>query len=163
MNGVLQAFVTAAAVAVLSAIAIMILKRFVPENPTPTESKETIPYSQANRIRFASISVIIAWVSLLTFVLAIGASALHILNPVVIAWAVLSLVVFFSFYVIAAIFLKCDKCRRRMLFQWSNQIIPPFSEKIFGMTGWAGIVLKVVIRKKFRCMYCGQKYDLHKS
>ena len=164
MNGVLQAFITAVTVAVLSAIAITILKRFVPKDPTPTENTEAISYSQTKLIRFASFFVMIAWTGFLMFWPAVALVAFHVLkNPIVIVWVLLMLVGGGFLYASTAIFLKCDKCRRRMLFQWSNQIIPPFSEKIFGMTGWSATVLNVAVHKKFRCMYCGQKYNLQKK
>lgn len=52
--------------------------------------------------------------------------------------------------------LRCPSCQHHLLVQWTTT--PRFSDKDSGLNEWASIVLLVIMRKTFRCMYCGQTY-----
>lgn len=62
-------------------------------------------------------------------------------------------------YLALAIYLKCPVCSHRFLFQ----TYAPKSEKArtkWGIDYWAFVVVDVLLRRNFVCMYCGTNFVL---
>lgn len=108
-------------------------------------------------IRIAATFVFSAWVALVAFLLSIVLAKANVWQSEPLTLGSLSLVVTAGvIYLAAAALVKCPKCGRPLLFQWVTQ--PKFAEPYRGLDGWASIIVRVVLRKPFRCMYCGQRY-----
>jgi hypothetical protein len=60
-------------------------------------------------------------------------------------------------YIAVAFSVRCPRCSRNVLVTWTSN--PPFSETFFGFEGWSAIAVRVLVRRDFRCMYCGQRYS----
>ena len=61
-------------------------------------------------------------------------------------------------YTSVAFVLRCPRCTRRIFGQGTTR--PPYSETVFGVEGWGAVVLRVAVRKQFRCMHCGQRFAI---
>ena len=61
-------------------------------------------------------------------------------------------------YVTLALLLRCPQCSRYVTIQLVTN--PPYVEKVRGHTGWSAVIVSAAIDRKFRCMYCGQRFHL---
>lgn len=107
---------------------------------------------------FACFFYLIAWGALLYPILFFVITALDksyslSFNPIacleVIFWCLLALLPINHF-------VRCKHCHKRLLVQEFET--PDYVEPVMGMKGWSSIVIRVITRRPFRCMYCGQKY-----
>jgi hypothetical protein len=127
-------------------------------HPTQVFSSAGIePAPRMLLLRVAAVVVIAGWAALLIFVLAIILASTHLWQSEMLAYVSLAMVVGAGlFYLPAALAIRCSKCGRPLIFQWVTS--PKFSEPYRGLNAWASIVVRVALRKSFRCMYCGQSY-----
>ena len=118
-------------------------------------------YPKQQLLRAAAMVVAIAWASILAFIVALAAilvlaafdvpvSALPFVIPMFVT------LVMAIIYLGLAFRIRCRVCANHVLIQKTTQ--PPFQETRQGFDGWATIVLRVLRRQPFRCMYCGQRY-----
>jgi len=116
-------------------------------------------YPQSKLILVDAITVVIAWLALLTCLglLALGFFSswkpdefwLKVSGAVFVVFAVL--------HVILALFHACPSCGKHPTVQGFS---PPHenSTSIGGMDGWASVVWSVVTRRRFTCIHCGAKF-----
>ena len=129
--------------------------------PTVTAEPDAVQvFPMPRMLKISALSVIAAWASILAVVVGVLAAKIGLPPTDFISRAVLGTVMlFFGLAVLhgsTAWMLQCPRCTRRLLVQTTSR--PPFGERMLGVTGWAAIVLQVVVRRPFRCMLCGQRF-----
>jgi hypothetical protein len=165
----MEEFFLALSASVLAALAAALVGRWVDQRLAPPVQNfvsadiKIVPHGLT--LKIGAVAVVAAWASIL-ILLALGIWALIVeralgspipgeINTLI----VLSLgafVAFMTVYGIAAYLVRCARCNRRVLAQALGQT--PFSERFGGLTGWGAVVLSVLARGTFRCLYCGQRY-----
>jgi hypothetical protein len=64
-----------------------------------------------------------------------------------------------ALYIAIASMIRCPKCTRHLLIQWTDR--PQYVEKTkLGAEGGTAILLKAAMNHDFRCMECGQSFCL---
>jgi hypothetical protein len=120
------------------------------------------PYPSALRLRIASYAMFCAWglllvaLALLGVALVIDVRYLHLGIRMFAAFGG-----FVVLYLALAVTLKCPKCHEKVTIQWTTE--PRYTERIWGMDGWASIIVRVATTGRFRCMYCGQRFTLSRE
>ena len=166
MSGFLMGFAGAMLGGVLTSIAVGWLEsRFrMPANTYPDDPVENFPGSLI--VRIGAVSVACAWLCLLTLLLLItwalvadrllaGVRSDHLERLVV-----RTLGVFLGIgllYTSVAFTARCSKCRGHVFVQWTRK--PPFTERVLGLDARAVVAVNILVRGRFRCMYCGQRYS----
>lgn len=124
------------------------------------ENESSSPFPQSKLLLFVSKMVICAWgviaigligalTSTVTKNLYIFLGSVSILMPIVIT------------YLVLAFMIKCTNCHKAITIQ--SFTTPPYvnANKIKGIIGWSGIILNVILNKKFTCMHCGTNYKIN--
>ena len=128
--------------------------------PVPARnSGGPLEYPRAMQLLFACRLVLVCWALLAAFMIGIALSftgwrVINVAVPVVLG---LFMTVAISYITIAS-FLRCPNCERHVIVQWVTH--PPFEEKLYGLIGWAAVVVGVLMYRRFRCMYCGQDFHV---
>lgn len=120
--------------------------------PSAFSDAPSLAFTSWARLRVASLALLLAWLSLLFFLVSIFAFP---------TLADLMMGAFFGvavIYGVLAYSIRCMKCHRHVLVEWTTK--PPFSEPAFGFKGFAAVALSSLFKRQFRCMYCGQRYHL---
>ena len=114
-------------------------------------------FPRLSLLRTAAFAAVGAWVAIPIFLLSIALGSTALWRSESFVFGTLGVALGLAFlYIVLALALKCPSCRRHLLLQlFSN---PTFGERFLGLDAWASIVLRVVRRQPFRCMYCGQQY-----
>ena len=118
---------------------------------------ETKPYPKRILLRFSAFTVIGGWISI-----ALVMTSLVLDGVGVMPLGALFVAAFGAFlvsalgYMCIAFQIRCASCDLHILVQRTT--VPPYQETYFGMEGWTSIILRVLMRKPFRCMYCVQRY-----
>lgn len=127
-------------------------------HPTATfEISPTRPFPHPILLRVSASAVIVAWLAILIAValLVLGITNVWSSEPLFIG--AIGSVIGAGFIIFPlAFYLRCPSCMKHLLVQWGSG--PHFSVKRTGLDGKASIVLRVIMRKSFRCMNCGQTY-----
>ena len=125
---------------------------------TTFEHATILPFHGPVLLRVSAFVVAAAWAALLCLVVSmiLGVFLKIHFFEVAFVWSAGATVGLAFVYTPLAFSLRCQSCRRHLLVQWSTE--PPFAEKQHGLDGWSAIILRVLMRKNFRCMYCGQCY-----
>lgn len=144
--------------ALVAVLLVNYVSKLAPKNPDPTTDQSESRYGKSTFLTVASISVVISWLSIIgvlfsLFLFIIGLSILFF-----VFWVIVLVASSCCYFAICP-FLKCDNCGRVLTFQWTRES-PPFAQKIWGMDGWASIILQVLLSRKFTCMYCGKHYSI---
>lgn len=134
---------------------VSLIERLLPY-PAPSNEAAKV-YPHPIRLRAACLTLFAVWLSLGVLVLLTVAGALGFVRGegtiVAAMGAFLGLALA---YFVLAISLRCTNCRMHLIVQWRQE--PRFVEPIFKMDGWASVVMRAAIKRRFRCMYCGQRY-----
>jgi hypothetical protein len=120
--------------------------------PAAFSDAPSLAFTYRVRLRLASLALLLAWLSLIFFLVSIFAVS---------TFADLMMGAFFGVAVIygaLAYSMRCMKCHRHILVEWTTK--PPFSEPAYGFKGFAAVALSSLFKRQFRCMYCGQRYHL---
>jgi len=125
---------------------------------TAFEHATARPFHHPILLRVSAFVVAATWIALLCLVVSMVLGIFLIIPSFGAAflWAAGATVGLALIYTPLAFTLYCQSCRRHLLVQWTTE--PPFAEKQHGLNGWSAIILRVLMRKSFRCMYCGQRY-----
>lgn len=137
-------------------IAIIDAKFRKPE--TTFEIATIRPFNHPTLLRVSAFVVAAAWVALFCLVVSMfmGIALRVALFEKAFLWAAGATLALALIYTPLAFTLRCQSCHRHLLVQWTTE--PPFAEKQHGLYGWSAIILRVLMRKNFRCMSCGQRY-----
>jgi len=155
-------FLAALATAVLGAAFSRWANKKFPSLAQSYRSDPVEAFPQVWRLRTAVYSVCLTWASILSLVFLPILVRIGIVpdSPSVDALAIAMMVVFCStagLYFIFMSFIRCPKCLRHLLIQWTER--PPHAVKTkFGIDAWAAIVVKAARNHEFQCMYCGQHF-----
>ena len=118
----------------------------------------TVSFPSSRTLRTACIIVLIAWIALalsLLFTLVGSIGHLEELGkPAIVSLFVLIFAVLI--YIPLAISLKCLVCRRRFLIQ-TDEVKHENARTKWRLDVWALVVIDVLLRGTFVCMYCGTK------
>ena len=113
-------------------------------------------YPRAKLLRFSAFSVALGWLGLL-------AAFVCLLTMWVSETAKIAFLICLAVALplgllgqLLALRVRCVTCARRLLDQVTTK--PKYSEKVYGVEGGSAIVVRIVKRQPFRCMYCGQRY-----
>jgi DNA-directed RNA polymerase subunit RPC12/RpoP len=131
-------------------------KRYLAPAPSASEEQR---FPRTFLLKVAAITVMIAWLSILAFLVSIALAKtgfVSLTEPVALSMLG-SLVSGAALYIVFSLMLRCPKCHHRVLVQENSS--PPYTEEIWKMNGWASVVLRVVFMRRFRCMHCGQRYS----
>ena len=123
-----------------------------------SSSSEEERFPRTFLLKVAAITVMIAWLTILAFLVSIALAKNGLVNltePVAMSMFG-SLVSCAALYIVFSLTLRCSKCHHRVLVQENST--PPYGEKLWKMDGWASVVVRVVFMRRFRCMHCGQRY-----
>lgn len=115
-------------------------------------------YPRKTLLRISAFFVAAAWACIVIVGLTIllGWAGVPVSGTIfLVEIAFLSLVA--TVYALLAFQIRCQSCHRHILVQWTTK--PKYAESFFRMDGWTTIILRVLKRRPFRCMYCGQTYD----
>jgi small-conductance mechanosensitive channel len=146
----------------IAAVIVHLLDRLVSVPTVSFTDSAVSPYPHSLRLRVASYSVFCAWGSLLIFLAVLGLVAATELRPTHLAiWTFAAFTGFVVLYLALAIPLKCPKCKERITIQWTSE--PKHTERVWGMDGWASVIVRVATTGRFRCMYCGQRFILSRG
>lgn len=118
----------------------------------------TQPHPYRTLLRISAFVVAGAWTGILAFFLFFVLRLTGVYSPT--TGLVVSLFVFFLLalaYMPLAFSIRCQSCRKHILVQWNTE--PRYAQKSYGMDGWASIIVRILKREPFRCMYCGQSYS----
>ncbi len=130
-------------------------RRFrAPARAFPAEPVEGFPKPFA--LLAASYSLIVSWVMLISLLVALALGLAGWRSDTVVVVLLGSFLGFVGLYIPLAVRARCRKCGKHVTIQWIKR--PPFSEPLLGVDAWAAVVLRLVIHRRFRCMYCGQRY-----
>ena len=62
-------------------------------------------------------------------------------------------------HLVLGIYLKCPNCQKRPTVQ-GFQAIHPASNKVAGISGWAGVIVNIISKGKFKCIHCGSGFHV---
>lgn len=116
-------------------------------------------------LKVACISVLVCWISIVIIFGTLIAGYITHNDEELRTLALCSIVLLILaglVYLALAIYLKCSLCSRRFLIQTYE----PKSDKArtkWKMDYWAFVVIDVLFRRSFVCMYCGAKYQVNKA
>jgi hypothetical protein len=121
------------------------------------------PYPHAQRIRYDALSVAVAWALLVL-------SVVLWLFAVALAAQVLPLFTFalFAFFAAAAVHLilafthKCPVCGKHPTVQGFKPVHPDAARQS-KLTGWSGVVVRVLVGGPFVCIHCGTEFTLNEA
>jgi hypothetical protein len=151
MSGFWIAFLGSALGSIVASAAVGWLdSKFRP--PLAFSDALSLAFTSRAKLRVASLALLLAWLSLLFFLVSLFAFP---------ALADLMMGAFFGVAVIygaLSFSMRCMKCHRHILVEWTTK--PPFSEPAFGFKGFAAVALSCLFKRRFKCMYCGQRYHL---
>ena len=114
-------------------------------------------YRQGKVLLFISKVVIWTWTWLVIWIL--GIIALIFFNEPLLFG--IAFAIFFpssAFYIFMAFRIKCQGCNK---FVTVHPLTTPkfvTANTVKGINGWSGIILNVLLYKKFTCMHCGRKF-----
>jgi len=148
--------------ALVAAGVVHLLDKFVSVPTVSFIEAPVIPYPHGLRLRVASYAVFCAWGLLLLCLGLLGWAIVSDVRYVHLGiWTFAAFCGFFILYLALAITLKCPKCQERLTIQWTSE--PRHTERMWGMDGWASVIVRVATTGKFRCMYCGQRFTLYRG
>lgn len=119
-------------------------------------------FPNREQLSVACYVIVVAWLEVIVLIgLFVGqmVTKLSTLND---AFAIVvgALIVTSAIYFVLAFRLRCPNCSRRFLledFKTKHQD----ADRVLGLAHWASSVIRVLGRKRFACMYCGTRYDVH--
>lgn len=140
-----------------SLIVHMLDTRF--RGPKPTTDAMSRAYPRSGLLRVAAYVIFAAWAALagMAVLLFLSIFFTQDITPGFVALLAL-LFLFAALYLPLAILLRCPQCNRHVTVQWTTN--PPYSEKVRGLNGWSAVIVSAAIDRKFRCMYCGQRFHV---
>ena len=121
---------------------------------------ETRAYKKSLRLLFACYFVISAWlvlIGLLLVILVASTTSSTKLN-FIFAGLLIALIVIVAGYVLLAWSLRCEACGKSLLIEAG--VLHKNARKRKSLDHWATIILDVLLVGKFRCMYCGENYQI---
>ena len=116
-------------------------------------------------LKVACISVLVGWISIAICFGTLVAGYITQNDDQLRSLAFCSIVVLILaalVYLAFAIYLKCPVCARRFLIETYEPKSPKARTK-WKMDYWAFVVIDVLLRRSFICMYCGEKFILNKT
>ena len=118
-------------------------------------------YPNGYLLLFASLLVLFAWCILAIFIFyflfyLLGASLPPVLESLSLP-LVGALVFFGLMYIVVGSRLRCIQCGNHILIE-NNLPKHPLAHRIKGFSYWATVVIDILFRRQFACMYCGQRY-----
>ena len=137
-----------------------LIEKLRPEDPEPSKSQYVSSYDKPILATVTAGMVFSSWICVFAFLvlaLLVKFAGWESLKTFSFA-ALLSFFALAFAYAILALFVRCNTCNRRFFIQWDMD--PNFDEPLFTLHGWSAVVLRIVLRKKFRCIYCGQHYEI---
>ncbi len=143
---------------IVAALLVSWIRRHKNPDPTPANSNKTAEFSRSKTIIFSSACVLVSWLCMVVFLIAVFLPSFGIESNIVLATSLISFFVMAIIYLLTSFQLKCTNCQKRVFFQISEN--PPFSIKFKGLTGWSSIVLQVLLMNSFTCMHCGKKHSI---
>src|SRR5687767_14339946 len=121
---------------------VYLFDRFTSVPTTSLIDAPVIAYPHSSRLRAACYAIFCAWILLpLSVALLIVAAVTNFRFPHLAIWMLAAFCGFVVLYLALAITLKCSKCQERITIQWVSE--PRHTERMWGMDGWASIVVRV--------------------
>jgi len=126
--------------------------------PPPRDQSPAERYPRALALVIAAHLVVTAWISIGLFLLLVLLAAAGLRPGAFMFLPPGIFVAAAAVYFALVVSLRCNSCSRRVLLQ--STTTPPYAEPLRGLNAWGSIVVRVVSRAPFRCMYCGQRYHV---
>ena len=120
-------------------------------------------YENSLKLLIACYFVISAWLVLIGLLLVIlvasttGSTKLNL----TFAGLLISLIIIVLGYGLLAWSLRCEACGKSLLIEAG--VLHKNARKRKGLDHWATTILDVLLVGKFRCMYCGENYQIVKT
>jgi hypothetical protein len=52
--------------------------------------------------------------------------------------------------------IRCPKCTKWLVMNAGET--PPFADRLKGLSAWGSVIKRIATERRFRCMYCGQRF-----
>lgn len=120
-------------------------------------SATALEHPQIRLLRISAFLVAFAWAGIALFLigLVLAFAGAPIDENVLIGPIAFTLLIATP-YAIMAFRVHCESCGKPILVQWTTKPKHAVSSSV--LDGWASIVLRLIRRRSFACMYCGQNY-----
>ena len=141
----------------IATVLVALIDRYLPLPSRNFARESPVYFPHPARLLAASIVVFGAWFCLLVFFLSLALTAVGLVKSQTFVLA--SLGVFLGLAVVylgLALTLRCPNCKKHVTVQWGST--PPFAEPMLKLDGWASVIARVALKRRFRCMYCGQQF-----
>lgn len=124
---------------------------------------EARAYKKSLKLLIACYLAISAWVVLTGLLLVILVASITGSIKLNLAFATLliALIILAIGYGLLALSLRCEGCGKSLLMEAG--VLHKNARKRKGLDHWATTILDVLLVGKFRCMYCGENYQIVKT